>query len=201
MKTRMYIVRHGQTEWNVAHRMQGHHDAPLTVHGIQQVEALAKRLHNVHWDKIFSSPSGRAVKTAEILRGSRHVPIVTTAALKEIGLGAWEGQTREKVQAQYPQENAAYWQDPDHFVPPQGGETFHEVQQRVQEFLGQTLRQYAGQSILIVTHTVPVKLLLAHFMQRDLRDLWQDPAVPPASLTEIEIQPNCVQWYQTADIS
>lgn len=92
--TTIYLVRHGQTEWNVLHRFQGHMDSPLTKLGIQQAEWLGEALQHDPIDLIYSSTSNRAFHTAEIIRGNRDVAVTACDEFKEINLGVWEGQHR-----------------------------------------------------------------------------------------------------------
>jgi probable phosphoglycerate mutase len=82
--TNLYITRHGQTEWNVQGRLQGHLDSPLTELGVIQAEQLADSLVNVEFDVIYSSPSLRTVRTADMIRGERPIDITIEDKLREI---------------------------------------------------------------------------------------------------------------------
>ena len=88
--TKIYLVRHGQTVWNVKKRMQGHQDSPLTKLGILQANWAKEALDDIKIDIIYSSPSNRAYKTAEIIKGNRKIPLVAKNNLREINLGDWE---------------------------------------------------------------------------------------------------------------
>lgn len=89
--TRLLITRHGETQWNTEKRMQGRSDSPLTAHGIWQAQQLARRLKDEKIDAIYSSPTPRAARTAEILKGSRGLQVRLLDDLMEINLGDWEG--------------------------------------------------------------------------------------------------------------
>lgn len=94
---KLYIIRHGETDWNKQKRLQGQSDTMLNEYGIELAEITAKALKDVQFDYIFSSPLKRAYKTAEIIRGERNVPIVTDDRLKEIGFGINEGVRSELI--------------------------------------------------------------------------------------------------------
>ncbi|GBF75243.1 putative histidine phosphatase family protein [Paenibacillus sp. 598K] len=183
--TRIYIVRHGQTEWNVEHRFQGHQDSPLTALGVQQAEWLAEALREKRIDAIYASTSTRAFRTAEIIRGKRELPIHAREGLKEINLGVWEGGIQQELEAAEPERYEAFWNDPETFRV-EGGETFTEVVARASAVLDEILERHAGETVLISTHTVVLKLLMARFEGRALRDLWQLPYIYPACLCLVE---------------
>src|SRR3989344_2130504 len=86
-----YIVRHGESEWNVKGLLQGHSDSALTKKGINQAKLVGKALKNVYFNAIFSSDTLRASKTAEIIAMERNLAINTTELLRERNFGRWEG--------------------------------------------------------------------------------------------------------------
>ncbi|WP_412973888.1 histidine phosphatase family protein [Paenibacillus sp. OAS669] len=92
MKTTLYLTRHGETEWNVEGKLQGHKDSPLTNLGKRQAKWLGASLKEIEFDAIYSSPSPRTYQTAEIIREERKIELSSCDSLKEIGLGSWEGQ-------------------------------------------------------------------------------------------------------------
>ena len=184
-KTRIYLVRHGQTEWNVEHRFQGHQDSPLTQLGLQQAGWLADAMRDKHIDAIYSSSSTRAMRTAEIIRDERTLPIHARDGLMEMNLGVWEGGVQKEIESAYPEQYEAFWNDPEHFQI-EDAERFEEVMARASAVLDEVLTAHRGQSVLIVTHTVVLKLLMARFEQRPLRDLWELPYIYPACLCLIE---------------
>lgn len=156
--TTIFLTRHGQTEWNVQHRMQGHMDSELTALGVQQAEWLSRGMHTEQLDVIYASPSPRALRTAEIIRGERSTPLKTSEAFKEIGMGVWEGSDSTELESEYSEQHRNFWQDPEQFKV-EGSETFAEVQARALGKLQEILIAHQGETILIVTHTVVIKLL------------------------------------------
>ncbi|MEE1541372.1 MAG: histidine phosphatase family protein, partial [Paludibacteraceae bacterium] len=89
--TKIYLCRHGETEWNVVKRMQGQNNSNLTELGVSQAKALGKRLEDIDIDIIYSSSCQRALDTAMHARGNRDLQIIAEDDLREINLGNWEG--------------------------------------------------------------------------------------------------------------
>ncbi|MFD1128999.1 histidine phosphatase family protein [Paenibacillus provencensis] len=199
--TTIYIVRHGQTEWNVLGKMQGHQDSPLTELGTRQARWLGEALAEEPIDVIYSSSSGRAVHTAEVIRGSREIPVTLTDNLREMNLGLWEGRTGDELKLEEPMKYQQFWEEPELFAA-DGGETYIETMDRAQQELKHILKVNQGKTVLIVTHTVVVKLLMTWLEQRSLETLWDLPYIHPASLCKIvfneENKPKVVLY---ADIS
>lgn len=175
-------------------------DSPLTFRGIRQAQALARRLENTTFGRIYTSPSPRAVHTAEILRTHRDIPLVRDACLFEMDLGLWEGRTRKELQRDHPVDYDRFWNYPDQFQP-QKGESFFEVHQRALAFVNRIRRLYSGHNILIVTHAVVLKCLITHFMGKPLRALWEEPYVHGASLTVVNLSDRNPRIEVCADTS
>ncbi|TVX91863.1 histidine phosphatase family protein [Paenibacillus agilis] len=183
--TTVYIVRHGQTEWNVEHRLQGHQDSPLTEFGVRQAEWLGESMANEAIDRVYSSSSGRAHRTAEIIRGSRSIDIIDTDDFKEIGLGSWEGISQTEAKERFPEQFDHFWKDPAQFQV-DNSETFQQVSDRAVRKLNEIVSEHRGKSIVIVTHTVVVKVLMAYFEGRAMNKLWDLPYIHPACLCKVQ---------------
>jgi probable phosphoglycerate mutase len=181
---KIYLTRHGETEWNREKRMQGRMDSPLTEWGKKQALLLAQRLADQSFDAVYSSPSPRAVQTAEIIRGERGIVIQQDPALFEMDLGSWEGKTQMEVQEAEPERYRLFWEDPTAFVPDHG-EDFATIERRVVSFLSKLSTKHQNETVLIVSHAVVVKILLCHVMKRNLKQLWHDPYIHGGSLTII----------------
>lgn len=198
--TTIYLVRHGQTEWNVQHRFQGHKDSSLTKLGIQQAEWLGEALQHEPFDFIFSSTSSRAYHTAELIKGNRNVQITACDEFREINLGVWEGEIQERIREVYPQQLDHFWNHPELFGV-EGSETFHEVRERAVSKLNEIVASYPGSRILLVTHTVVVKLLMAYFEGRSLDRLWDLPYIHPTCLSKIELTDDVPSILLHGDVS
>ncbi|MGX1827254.1 histidine phosphatase family protein [Paenibacillus taichungensis] len=188
-KTIIYLIRHGQTEWNVNERFQGHQDSPLTELGVKQAQWLGESIQNEKIDIMYSSPSHRTLRTAEIIRDAREIDIIESDDFKEINLGIWEGKRQEEVKEKYPEQFNNFWHDPEKFKV-QSSETFQDVIKRSVNKLDEILHINQGKSILKVTHTVVVKLLMAYFEDRPMKNIWNPPFIHPACLCKIEFQMN-----------
>lgn len=199
-KTTLYIVRHGQTEWNVEHKLQGHQDSPLTELGMKQALWLGESLREEQIDLIYSSSSPRARRTAEFIRADREIGIYESDDWREINLGIWEGKRQDEVKVEYPEQFYHFWQDPEQFIVP-NSETFQDVSKRAIHLLHHILREHQGKSILIVTHTIVVKLVMAYFEGRPLKEIWNPPYIHPACLCKIEWEEDRPHIILHGDIS
>ncbi|QHI70412.1 histidine phosphatase family protein [Tichowtungia aerotolerans] len=183
MKTTIYLIRHGQTEWNVERRMQGRADSPLTLQGVEAAERLAPKIPPV--SAVYSSPSGRTMQTARILFGSREV-VVCDDRLLEINLGDWEGRLQADLDLEDPEQHPNFWKAP-HLFKKEGAETFSDVAGRAAGFLDEISGRHAGQSVAVVSHTTVIRSMLFSVEPRDLSGFWRPPAVYPASISEVVI--------------
>lgn len=151
MKTELVVVRHGQTEWNVAGRIQGHRDSPLTALGIRQARVMAQRLAGEYFDTILSSDLGRARHTAELLVPDRIANIRWNAGLRERAFGTAEGSTYAQIADCHPQMFSREKETDPHYAP-EGGESRQQHLDRVQRAFQALAANHAGQRILVVTH-------------------------------------------------
>ncbi|MDM5154584.1 phosphoserine phosphatase 1 [Bacillus sp. DX1.1] len=187
MKTTLYVTRHGETEWNVAKRMQGRKNSNLTEQGMLQAKQLGNRIKDMPLHAIYSSPSERTLHTARLIKGERNIPILADEHFYEIHMGTWEGQTLEELEKQYPDEVNLFWNEPHRFVST-SGENFAAVNKRVIEGVNLILERHKGESILIVSHAAAAKLLVGHFAGVPVEKVWADPFMYSASLSVIEIE-------------
>lgn len=149
--TRLCLIRHGQTDWNIEGRYQGQSDVPLNQAGCLQANGLAGRLQGQSFAAVYSSDLIRAKKTAEVIAASFHLPVVIDHRLREINQGEWEGQHVEAIKARYLQLWQQRAMDPASFRPP-GGETVQEVSTRVYLALDEITGIYRSGTVLIVSH-------------------------------------------------
>jgi probable phosphoglycerate mutase len=152
--------------------MQGHMDSPLTELGKQQGTWLSERLKNVPIDHIYSSPSGRAYQTAELINFHKKLEIKTSEKLKEIFLGKWEGLTQAEIEAFDAEQYDYFWHKPEAHVP-DGSESFQDMIDRCGEQLEAIASLHEGQSVLIVAHAVVLKSMIAYVEQKEIKDFWQ----------------------------
>ncbi len=149
--TRVIVVRHGQTEWNVEARIQGQGDSKLTAEGRAQARAIAARLAAQPFDVLVSSDLGRAAETARAIAERCGKPIVLDARLRERHFGVGEGMTYEEVDSAYPGAFARIRNvDPDFVIP--GGESRRQLHERVVSAMDSIARTHDGKTIVVVTH-------------------------------------------------
>lgn len=165
---RLIIVRHGESEWNRIHRYQGQLDAPLSELGLRQAEALAERLKNEKIDYIYASTLQRAARTAEaIARYHVGVPFEYSAALLEIHHGEWQGKYAHEIVEQYAEGLAEWRAHPTRSQMP-GGESFSNILKRTLDFREQIYAKHSSSTVLISTHDVIVKILVADALGMDM---------------------------------
>lgn len=158
----IYLVRHGQTEFNAAQRWQGQVDSPLTELGRQQAARMGRRLAGLTGtDKahIFSSPLGRARQTCEIIAGEIGMidGITLDPGLMEIGMGAWDGMTDYEIDHEYPGLRDGLDRHEWFFHAP-GGETFEKMADRVSRSL-ETIKQRQARDAIIICHGITSRIL------------------------------------------
>jgi broad specificity phosphatase PhoE len=149
--TQLFVVRHGQTDWNVARRYQGQKDIPLNIEGIRQAHSLATLLSGETFSAIYSSDLCRAMQTAQILQKGRNIPIIPDQRLREIGFGEWEGAYLADIKEKYPQAFPYNGRDiTTPFAP--GGESVQTVALRMKAVADEINQLYPDDNALVVTH-------------------------------------------------
>ena len=201
MTTKLYLTRHGETIWNTQGRFQGWANSDLTELGIQQAKWLERRMKELQIDVIYSSPTGRAYKTAEILKGNRELEITTHDGLREINVGIWEGKSQDEIKSLSTENHYNFWNVPSKYIPTEGGETYRQMLDRSFNAISEIIKSNEGKNILIVTHTITVKSFMCMLEKRDIDTLWQEPFVKQTSLTEIDFDGEDYNILLNADMS
>ena len=146
----LYIMRHGRTDWNDAHRLQGRTDIPLNAEGVRMAERAREECAAVHFDVCFCSPLTRARQTAEILLRGRNVPIIIDERLVEMSFGVCEGSSVDDP------ENPirTLFTSPESYVPVEGGESLEELFARTGQFFDEKVQPLLsqGKDVVIVGH-------------------------------------------------
>ena len=171
--TRIILVRHGETTWNVEGRYQGQEDTPLSERGMAQAARLAEGLADVTIDRAISSHLKRSFITAETVCGRHGIAVSADARLSEINHGSWEGQLATEIQAAYP-EDFARWHSQPHLVQmPDGGENLEDVRRRVRDAFDDYARDYDGETLLVAAHDAVNKAIICDIMGLDMSHFWQ----------------------------
>ena len=182
----LYLIRHGQTARNRDGLGLGWDDVPLTPLGELQVSALGRRLAAVPLDRVFSSPLGRALQTAEALIGGHGIPIEIREELTEMDVGECEGLTFAEMQERFPEFLTAWRSESAAAVRMPGGESLADVAERVDPFLAE-LRETSAQSVAVVSHNFVLKVILCRLLQLDLLK-FRGLTVDVASLTTLSLR-------------
>lgn len=197
--TTIYLTRHGETEWNLAHRFQGQLDSPLTEKGRMQASWLGERLADVEFSAIYSSSSNRALDTAKIVRGQRDMPIEPRAELMEIMLGKWEGREIQGIEVDDKQNFKYFWNQP-HLYKPEVGETFEDVINRSYKILEEIKEKHEG-NVLVVCHGIVLKSILCAVEKKPIKELWKGPFMVQTSLTILEATTDGFDIIKAGDTS
>ncbi len=186
----LYIIRHGETEWNVQRRTQGSSDIPLNENGRELARITAQGLKDVKFDLVITSPLSRAVETARLIVGERDVPFVMEPRIQEIGWGEWEGYYMEDfVNNDFMEVFQRMRQDPYHFQGAPGGESTMQVCERTKAFYEDLIHnpQYQDLTILVSTHGFAVRALLRNVYE-DTSDFWHGEVPPNCGINIVRVE-------------
>jgi probable phosphoglycerate mutase len=161
--TRILLVRHGETDWNAAGRIQGHSDTPLNAAGHEQARRVARRLAREPVQALYSSDLARASQTATAIGHTLGLPVVTSPRLRERQYGAWEGLTAAEIQACFPEQFAEWRARSTDFTPPQG-ESRSQLLTRALAELQAIARRHAREVVVVVTHGGFCYVLINHIL-------------------------------------
>ncbi|MDR3331752.1 MAG: histidine phosphatase family protein [Synergistaceae bacterium] len=185
---RLFIVRHGETEWNVDGRFQGRHDTELSEYGLAQGKKIADFLSGHRFDAVVSSPLSRARVTGELIAAACGSPeFEVMEDLEEICHGDWEGLLSTEVERRWPRL-VDMWRESPHTVimPGLGGESLRSVQLRAVSAVEIIAEKYAG-DVCVATHDAVIKVLLCWFLNAPLSSFWRFQ-IANCSLTIAELK-------------
>ncbi len=170
--TRVFLVRHGQTEWNRVERFRGRAPINLNEVGIKQAEATAERLAQWSITAIFSSPLPRALTTAQILARRLGLEVKLSPELIDIDFGEWEGLSPAEAATKY---SSLYqlWLESPHLVVFPGGESLAQVRERASAYVDNLITNYREKTIALVSHRVVCQVLVLHFLGLDNSCFWK----------------------------
>lgn len=172
MANTFYIVRHGQTNWNILGKTQGHGNSDLTQKGEEQAFELAKAIKEYPIDYIYSSDLGRAVQTAEIVGDQIGVKVNQTKSLREMGFGDWEGLLIDEIKKNHAKTYET-WRNQPHLAEIPGGETLQIIKERTDKFLQELNEKYDGKHIVLVTHSVTARVILLSVLNSAMENIYR----------------------------
>jgi Fructose-2,6-bisphosphatase len=183
---RLYLIRHGETEWNKARRFQGWTDIELSDEGVEQARLLGQRFTKINIDEIYASPLKRAVATALPIAKTKGIDIIKNENFKEINFGEWEGMTASEISAKYGKDFD------DFIVAPEKGEfpgdiSFDKVIDRIKVGLEEVLYEKKDKNIVIVSHGGIIRLMIQYLMEFD-GEWYNKTWIDNTSISLIEIR-------------
>lgn len=175
----IYLVRHGETDWNREMKFQGWADIALNARGREEAHALARKLQGVTFDFAFSSDLVRARETAEILLEGRKTPLTTDKGLREMNFGPLEGLPYGDARTNPESPVHRLFTEPDRYEPPEGAESIPAVSARFDDFCRSVLeplsRRAEARRVLVAAHGVIVRDTLVRYGGHTYRDFWRLP--------------------------
>lgn len=184
----IYLIRHGETDWNKTKRLQGITDIPLNAYGIELAEKTAEGLKDVPFDIIYTSPLIRAYKTAEIIRGTRPIEIIPTKGLLEISFGDYEGLTYLPEKYNIPKPGfRKFFDDPEHYDTPPNGESLQHLRERTSSFVRSIMNDPANEdlTILMAAHGAAIRGILSGLQNLPISQFWSGPVHKNCGVTKI----------------
>ena len=184
----VYLIRHGQTEWNAEGRWQGQLDVPLSGEGRLQARALAHELAERGIQAVFASDLMRAAETARILAGQASAPLYLDARLRELHLGVFQGLTHAEIRARYPEHDEGMKRDYLHYVIP-GGESRLTMQDRMHQAWLEILARPEEGPVAIVSHGGSIRILLLRILDPAEHEKVMTLQITNTACTLLEVPP------------
>lgn len=195
----LWLVRHGQTDWNAQKRYQGHSDIPLNEAGTKQAQQIAQRLASERLHAIISSDSQRTMQTADAIACHHNLAVQLEPRLRESNFGVFEGLRYKDVINQHKLMAEAWFTDPEN--PPEGGEKLSEVAARVSAAIATLISQFASNKrLVLVGHGGSLRLLLCHLLEMPMTQYWRFN-LDPCSLTRVNVYPGGAILVRLNDVS
>ena len=189
LPTKLLLIRHAQTEWNIQRRFQGHGNSPITEEGQEQLQRLKSRLAGVEFDVVYSSDLGRTMETSQMLSGKKRIE---EPRLRERGVGVLEGLDLEQIMAKHAEAFQAFRAgDKDHQID--GGESLQTALDRAWEFLEEMPVKHAGAELAAVSHAGLIRLICKQILglKLDAPNFFQ---IPNTSLTQLIFSQKDFTW-------
>lgn len=171
----IYVIRHGETDWNAQRKLQGQADVPLNEKGRRLAAITAEAMKDIPFAAAYSSPLVRAMETARTILRDRDIPIIQDRRLMEISFGVFEG---EEMKPENPrlQGNGFmnFFTAPDQYIAPEGGETFQQVCDRTTRFLKELAARedLEERNVLVASHGAAIKGMLSSLYPTDIKNFW-----------------------------
>lgn len=182
---KLILARHGETDWNVAKKIQGVTDTDLNENGLRQARELAAAVlaGNLGITAIYSSHLKRAAQTAAYVAEALNLPYHTMEALQELNFGKWEGNSWPEVKERYPEEYGV-WYTNRRYTPASEGESYQQMLERVIPALQEIVRREKGNA-LVVIHSAEIVALQAALHNTSFQTMAKDYPIGNAQMVEL----------------
>ena len=170
----LYIMRHGKTDWNLLHKLQGKTDIPLNDMGRQMARQAGERYKDVHFDVCYCSPLTRARETAGFVLEGRDVPVIIDDRLSEMGFGIYEGVEEVFEKPECPVRVLFF--NPEKYVAQDGAESLEDLLKRTDEFLNEVAYPLVneGKDVLIMGHGAMNSAIIGNVKHKPLEEFWAE---------------------------
>lgn len=194
----LYMIRHGETDWNVERKLQGMTDIPLNENGRCVAELTREGLKGVKFDVAFTSPLLRAKETAEIILEGRDVEIIADERIREVGFGTFEGTDSKEFEDGI----KLFFTQPECFVATSGAESYESLLEREKSFLDDLYGnpEYVDSTILVATHGAALNGLLCVIKEKEIADFWKCGLHKNCGMTIVEVKDGKTKFLQEAII-
>lgn len=200
----IYLVRHGQTNWNLERRLQGHSNTPLNEHGILTARLTGEQLCDVPFTKAISSPLNRAYKTCELILQDRPINIEIDEDLKELSFGDYEGLCVYGEHKNIPdlEFQDIFFNHPEAYHIPPNGESLFELRKRGRRFLEklQNHPTWQNETLLVTAHGAILCAILAEIHNYDMANFWGKGLLGNCSVTVLSIENGIVTVQKENEI-
>ncbi len=189
----VYLIRHGETDFNKHKQLQGRSNISLNAYGRELAEITGRSLRDIAFDYVYSSPLGRALETAKLLLGDREVPILSEERIIEISFGEHEGKSFHPDHFTISDKDFMnFFQAPEKYKVPEGGESFEDVIARTGEFWNDLVQNpmHQNKTILVSTHGCALKAILANIRKTPVTRFWGEGVHKNCAVTIVRIQDN-----------
>lgn len=182
---RLYMMRHGQTDWNKKHLYQGRTDIPLNENGRYVAQLTHEGMKNIPFDVAFCSPLCRAKETAEIVLSGRNVPLYEDERIIEMSFGPYEATDMRIMD----ERMKIFFEHPDQYDVPEGAESFEEVLEREGDFLKELIgkQEYKDSTILIATHGAALRGLICAMKESGVARFWEGGVHKNCGVTIVDV--------------
>lgn len=164
---KIYLIRHGESEWNIKGKVQGQKDIALTSKGARQANLIGDKLKNENISSIYSSSLARAMDTALIIGEKINLKVNPMEELKEINFGIWEGMLSNEINERHYEDFVSWRNNPENFKI-EKGESLRELQKRTMKGVDKIIRNNLDKNIAIVSHSSTLKIIILSLLNMDL---------------------------------